>query len=163
MIEIAKILKNRDINFKWSMLGFVSKKEEEYYQNILNIIKEYNLEKNLIFMGAHENPYKYLNCADINILLSKNEAWGLVITEAKALCIPSIASNNSALKEQIQDGKNGFLVDLPQSESDYELIANKIQELIENKELYNNMVNELKKYEYNVKKIVDETDKCFFE
>lgn len=163
IIEIAKILKNRDINFKWYMLGFVSKKEEEYYQNILNIIKEYNLEKNLIFMGAHENPYKYLKHADINILLSKNEAWGLVITEAKALHIPSITSNNSALKEQIQNGVNGFLVDLPENEKDYELIANKIQELIENKELYNNMVNELKKYKYNVQKIVDETDKCFFE
>jgi len=163
MIEIAKILKNRGIDFKWYMLGFVSKKEEEYYQNIKKIIKKYNLEDNLIFMGAHENPYKYLKHADINVLLSKNEAWGLVITEAKALGIPSITSNNSALKEQIQNGENGFLVDLPQSEKDYEIIADKIQELIENKKLYACMVNKLKTYEYNVQKIVEETDKCFFE
>lgn len=163
MIEIARVLKNRDIDFKWYMLGFVSKKEEEYYTNILKTIKSYNLEDNLIFMGLHENPYKYLKHAHINILLSKNEAWGLVITEAKALAIPSIASNNSALKEQIKDGVNGYLVDLPQNEKDYKKIANKIQELIENKELYVNMVNELKTYEYNVQKIVEETDRCFFE
>lgn len=163
MIEIARVLKNRDIDFKWYMLGFVSKKEEEYYTNILKTIKSYNLEDNLIFMGPHENPYKYLKHAHINILLSKNEAWGLVITEAKALTIPSIASNNSALKEQIKDGVNGYLVDLPQNEKDYKKIANKIQELIENKELYANMVNELKTYEYNVQKIVEETDRCFFE
>lgn len=161
-IEIAKRLKQKGINFKWYMLGFVSQKEEQYYSNILNIVKENNLENNLIFMGAHENPYKYLKHAKINILLSKNEAWGLVVTESKALSIPSIVSNNSALKEQIQDGINGYLVDLPENDEDYNIIVGKIIELLNNETLYKKMVQNLKDYEFDVNKIVEETDNCFF-
>lgn len=162
-IEIAKRLKKLNINFKWYMIGFVSKKEEEYYNNLLKIIKENNLVDNIIFIEPSDNPYKYLKHAYLNILLSKNEAWGLVVTEGKALSKPCIASNNSALKEQIQDGNNGYLVDLPEKEEDYDIIVNKIIKLIKNKKLYNSMVNNLKSYNNNMEKIVEETDSCFCE
>lgn len=162
MIEIAKRLKLRGIAFKWYMLGFVSKKEEEYYQDILKRIEEDNLTENIVFLGAHENPYKYLKHADINVLLSKNEAWGLAVTEAKILNIPSIVSNNSGLKEQIENGINGFLVDLPQDNQDYEEIVDIIQNLIEDKELYNNITENLKKFEIYEENIIKETDSCFY-
>lgn len=160
MIEIARRLKSRGILFKWYMLGYISKKEEEYYENLLKIIEENDLKENVIFIGAHENPYKYLKHADINILLSKNEAWGLAVTEAKILRVPSIVSNNSALKEQIEDGVNGFLVDLPSN--DYEKIVDKIQNLIEDKALYNRIVENLNEFEICEEKIIEETDKCFY-
>lgn len=163
IVEIAKRLKNRNINFKWYMLGFVSKKEEEYYNNLLDVVKQNNLDDNLIFIGAHENPYKYLKEAYIHILLSKNEAWGLVVTEAKALKIPSIVSNNSGLKEQIEDGINGFLVDLPSTDLDYDKITDKIELLIKDKEVYTKIVNNLEDFNIDINKIVEETDKCFFE
>ena len=121
------------------------------------------MESNLIFIEPNDNPYKYLKHAYINILLSKNEAWGLVVTEGKVLGIPCIVSNNSALKEQIVNGVNGYLVDLPEKEEDYEIIIDKVLTLINNKELYNNMVNNLKKYQSNLLEIVKETDACFCE
>ena len=163
VVEIAKRLKNHNLNFKWYMLGFVSKTEEEYYNNLLKDIKNNNLDNNIIFMGAHENPYKYLSKADINILLSKNEAWGLVVTEAKVLGIPTITSNNSALKEQIQDSVNGYLVDLPESDKDYNNIVDKILLLLSDKKLYKKMVNNLKKLKSNINEIIKEMDSCFYE
>lgn len=163
VVEIAKRLKEKNINFKWYMFGFISEKEKEYYNNLLKEIKENNISDNIIFMGALENPYKYLKDAYINILLSKNEAWGLVVTEAKVLGIPSIVSNNSALKEQIQDGINGYLVDLPELDSDYDNIVNKIELLINDKKLYKDIKNNLKNFKSNIYEIVKETDKCFFE
>lgn len=162
-VEIAKRLKSKGLNFKWYMLGFISKKEEEYYNKLICEIKNNNLHNNIIFMGAHENPYKYLSCADINILLSRNEAWGLVVTEAKVLGIPTIASNNSALMEQIQDNVNGFLVDLPNCAEDYNNIVDKIMLLLNDKKLYNKMVNNLKNLKSNIKEIVKEMDSCFYE
>ena len=162
IIEVAKRLKLRNIDFKWFMLGFISEKEKEYYFKLKEIIKENKLEDNIIFMGVHKNPYKYLKHAHINVLLSKGEAWGFSITEAKILRIPSIASNNSALKEQIEDGINGYLVDLPETDLDYEIIVDKIQKLIEDKETYNNMVNNLKNYQVDLENIVKITDECFF-
>lgn len=162
ILEIAKRLKLRNIEFKWYMLGFVSPKEEEYYQKLLQMIEENNLTNNIFFLGVCENPYKYLKQANINILLSKDEAWGLALTEAKILKVPSIVSNNSALKEQISDGIDGFLVDLPKVGSDYDFIVNKIIDLIVNKDLYNKVVSNLEKFRINEEKIIYEVDKCFY-
>lgn len=162
IIEIARRLKLKNIEFKWYMLGFISQKEEKYYQRLLKIIKENNLTDNIFFLGACENPYKYLKHANINMLLSNDEAWGLALTEAKILKVPSIVSNNSALKEQIQNGVDGFLVDLPKIDDDYDIIVNKIIELIKNKNLYNKIVNNLSTFKINENDIINEIDKCFY-
>lgn len=162
IIEIARRLKLKGFEFKWYMLGFVSPKEEGYYEKLLNMIKEYDLNDNICFLGACENPYKYLKHANINILLSKDEAWGLALTEAKILKVPSIVSNNSALKEQIKDGINGFLVDLPKVDSDYDIIVNKIIDLIVDKNLYNKVVSNLAEFRINEENIIYEVDKCFY-
>jgi len=50
--------------------------------------------------------------ADVLVLLSKHEAYGLVVAEALASKTPCVVANTSALKEWI-DGKNVFGVDYP--------------------------------------------------
>ena len=161
MIEVANKLKKRNVDFKWYMLGYLSYRDEEYYKEITNKIEENNLKENIIFMGAHENPYKFLSHAYMSVLLSTDEAWGLAVTESKALAIPAIASNNSGLKEQIVSGENGYLVDLPETDDDYEKIADLMQNLIQDKELYNKMVENLKGIKDNVPEIVKVMDECF--
>ncbi|MBR3888435.1 MAG: glycosyltransferase [Clostridia bacterium] len=161
MVEIANRLKKRNIDFKWYMLGFISYRDEEYYKSLLEKIENYDLKDNIIFMGAHENPYKFLKHAYMSVLLSNDEAWGLAVTESKALAVPPIASNNSGLKEQIVSGENGYLVDLPETEEEYEAIVDMMQELINNKELYSQMVENLRGIKDNVPEIVKTMDECF--
>ena len=48
---------------------------------------------------------------DINIILSKNEAFGRVVTEAMAYGVPTIAQNFGAFPEIINSGVDGFLCD----------------------------------------------------
>ena len=47
--------------------------------------------------------------ADAVCVLSDHESWSMVITEAKALGVPVIATRTSGALEQIEDGKNGVL------------------------------------------------------
>ena len=162
IIKIAEKLKQRGLNIRWYMLGFIPELKKEFYYQLCDEIKDRGLEKNIIFMGATPNPYKYLKQAKINILLSENESWGLAITEAKALAIPSIATNNSGLKEQINSGKNGYLVDLPKKDKDYEEIVDIIQNLIKNDVLYNEMVEQLKYEKNNISETVKTMDECFW-
>ena len=160
-IEIAKRLKKKNIDFKWYMIGFTSEEQDSYDEKLRKIIKENDLVNNIIFVGVVKNPYMYLKNSKINILLSKDEAWGLAVNEARILEVPSIASNNSALKEQIKNGVDGYLVDLPESDSDYEMIVNKIIELLNNESLYESMVKELKKYKDNTQEIVKKMSEFF--
>ena len=96
-------------------------------------------------------------------MLSKDEAWGLAVNEARVLAVPSIASNNSALKEQIHDGVDGYLVDLPQNESDYQRIVSRVEELIDNHELHTQMVEQLKSYQDTTANSVKAMDECLLD
>lgn len=160
-IEIAKKLKNMGVNFKWYNFGFVHKSREEFYREINNKIKKYDLSKQYILKDNCKNPYKYLARSNLNVLFSKDEAWGLVISEAKVLGVPNIASNNSAIKEQIINNVNGYLVDIPSKESDIDNIANKIKYLYENEYILNKMKENLKLYTQDEENIVAIMNKCF--
>ena len=99
---------------------------------------------------------------DLSILFTSTEAWGLGITESKVLGIPVVASKIGGVVEQIKDRENGLLFELPVNRNDYVQIAISIKKLLEDKQLYNNMKNNLSMFTYDVEKIVDTMNECFF-
>lgn len=103
---IAQELRKRNINFKWFIIG------SSYYQYIENEIKDLFMEfkDNFIFLGMLENPYNILKKCDYLITMSDYETWGLTITEAKLLQVPCIVTDFEAAYEQIEDGKNGIIL-----------------------------------------------------
>jgi len=164
-IDLAKYLKEKGINFKWYIIGGVNKEAEYelYYEKLLRQVSEHNLENHVIFIGETDNPYKYLKDADLLVLFSPDEAWGFVVTESKILRIPIIANNTSGYKEQLLNGVNGVLVDLPKSEQEYINIADKIVELLTNKEYRNRIIKNLENFKYDSKAIVPEIEKLLKE
>ena len=86
---------------------------------------------NVHFVGfkAKNELIEYYAAADLFILLSRGDVWGLVINEAMSLSLPVITSNMciSGL-ELIKDGKNGFVVDL----NDESQILNSIFAILNN-------------------------------
>lgn len=127
-IEVMRILKERGVPLTWFCIG--STANLLVYQQIKRMLEKYELEEQFVLLGVEQNPYKYMRQADAVMVLSDYEAWSLVITEAKLLGIPVIATATSGAKEQIEDGKTGILTGF-----EAELIADVIQEYIENKEL----------------------------
>lgn len=79
---------------------------------------EWKENKNLI--NLHYVPFKaknelmkYFQAADISVLLSRSEAWGLVINESMSNATPVIATKACiAGLELIQHKTNGYLVDV---------------------------------------------------
>ncbi len=60
----------------------------------------------------------YYQAADVSVLLSRGEAWGLVINESMANGVPVIATKACiAGQELIQNGENGYLVEVNDAES----------------------------------------------
>ena len=76
----------------------------------------------------------------IYIQPSRHEGYATTILEAKVLEKPIIASNISSNSEQIQNGSNGFLVNL-----NGESFADKIQQLLTDKNIMEKITENLKK------------------
>lgn len=128
--EIAMILRQKQIDFQWIIVGDGQDKE-----HVLDKIKEYHLESNLILVGRKSNPYPYISKADIMIHPSLVESQGLTIIESMALKTPVIAVNSVGPKEFLKSGENGYLV-----KPDPEEIVYYLMKLVNDKELYKSIV-----------------------
>jgi N-acetyl-alpha-D-glucosaminyl L-malate synthase BshA len=60
-------------------------------------------------LGAHENVIPLLSAADVFLLPSEQESFGLAALEAMACEVPVVASNAGGLPEVIEHGVSGFL------------------------------------------------------
>ena len=127
-LKLAKLLKKHDIDFKWYIVG------GNYYKDVEDEIKEKysELKDNFVFMGFEDNPYNIIKKCDYLVLLSDNETWGLVITEAKILGVPCIVTDFEVAYEQIVDNKTGIIL----SRENLDSYEEKVDLIIKNKKLY---------------------------
>jgi len=87
---LIKAFKNIDKNkYKLFILGDGKKKN-----NILSLIKEYNLQKNIKLLGFKKNIYPYLKKSDLLINSSYFEGFPNVVIEAMSCGIPVICSKS---------------------------------------------------------------------
>lgn len=148
-IEIANLLKQKSVNFKWI---FVGDGPERY--KCLEKVKEYGLENYCLFIGSKENPYPYIKQADMYIQTSSVEADPLTIHEAVVLKKIIIASDIPAIKEALNYGELGCLCSLKADD-----FANQIINININRKLYNAYLSKLKNYESTNIKVIKEIKK----
>jgi D-inositol-3-phosphate glycosyltransferase len=89
------------------------------------------------FLGSvahHELPYFY-SAADVCVMPSYSESFGLVGLEAQACGCPVVASDVPGLRSVIRDGVSGYLID-GDDPGEY---ADRIGRLLENHELAQQM------------------------
>jgi N-acetyl-alpha-D-glucosaminyl L-malate synthase BshA len=63
----------------------------------------------VVFLGKLESVAPLLACADLFLLPSAQESFGLVALEAMASGVPVIGTGGSGLAEVVDDGETGFL------------------------------------------------------
>lgn len=133
-INVLYRLKKDGYKVRWYCVGDgISKKEYE------NLIKEKKLEENFVLLGEKVNPYPYIKNADIYVQPSRHEGYCLTLAEAKCLCKPIVSTNFIGAYEQIENGFNGFIV-----ESDEYKLYEKVKYIIDNKDIRNRIINNLK-------------------
>ena len=81
-------------------------------ERLRDLAKTLGLASRVDFMGAvwGESKFQYLAAADIFVLPSVHEGFGLVFLEAMHCGLPVIASTSGGQTEFLQDGETGFLV-----------------------------------------------------
>ena len=143
IIEAARFLKNDNYGFRIIFVGY-GEDTEKYVE----MTKKYNLQENVIFVGAKENPYPYFNIADCIILSSDYEGYPVVFLESYILNKPIITTDVSDYKD-IERGR-GIVV-----KKDEKYIYNAMKDFIKNgyqiKEKFN-----AEKYNLDIQKRLNE-------
>ncbi len=74
----------------------------------LELAKNMGIAKNVHFIGSFPNVEMIFGVADLLLLPSSKESFGLVALEAMACGVPVISSNTGGLPEVVLDGITGF-------------------------------------------------------
>lgn len=130
LLSLYEKLLNDNFKVKLVLAGL----DEELIINKISF-KNKKLYDKLIYLGHIENPDQIIPIADIFILLSKREGFGLSIIEASSCSIPIIANNIVGLRDSVSENKTGILIDNFDNFRDY----NKIKEIISDNNLRKNL------------------------
>ncbi len=88
-----------------------------------------------VFVGEQPNIVEYLSTADVLLLPSEQESFGLAALEAMACEVPVVASRVGGVPEVVTDGETGFLSEV----GDVDKMAEDAAGLLSNKELWSAM------------------------
>lgn len=116
MPQVIKKVPNAKLVFVGgeSLSNKLSKDRAELAKRVKQLIKDLKLEKDVIFTGTidyHQLPRLY-NSSDVVALCSKNEGFGLAITEGMACGNPIVGTKVGGIPIQVKDNENGFLVNV---------------------------------------------------
>lgn len=124
-IDAMKILKDKGEKVRWYVLG-----DGDQRKKLEEQIKQLNLEKDFLLMGAVSNPYPYMAQADIYVHASRFEGKSIAIQEAQILGKPILVSDCSGNREQVIPNVDGLMRNLTPEE-----ISDGILELLHNQEM----------------------------
>ncbi len=129
-LEACRILKERNVKFKWYALG-----RGEYKSEMEQYISDYHLEDSFILLGVTPNPYPYIKNCTLYVQTSRHEGFGLSIAEARILNKPVVTTEFDAVWTQMVQGENGLVV-----AQDPVAVADAVERLLQDKHLYDHIV-----------------------
>lgn len=143
------------IDTKESDLGVYIIGDSEPTNEYVDIIRKKNL-KNIHFVEFQKKDVlnKYYHAADIFVLPTREDIWGLVINEAMAKGLPVITTYECVAGcELIEPGINGWLIHC----EDVDMLSKKIKNLVHNQELrvYMSHNNLVKIQKYTLERMAD--------
>lgn len=106
LLEIHRDLLREGHDYNLYILG-----EGKERKRLEEYIKNNNLEQNTKLLGFKENPYKYINSADIYVCSSYKEGYNTAIIEALILQKPILTTKCSGMNDILENGKYGIIVE----------------------------------------------------
>ena len=159
LIEAIKILKDKlgNIDVKLNIVGYGEQeallKSQVMSAGLEDIVQIYNTE------NVKCNPYAMVASSDVFVMASRSESFGMTRIEALVLGVPVITTNVANSDKLIQK-EYGMIV-----ENTTEGIASGIEKVITNKQLLEELKQNLKNYSYSKQneKIIKQVQKLLEE
>lgn len=125
-------------NIRWWIIG-----DGPVYNEIKDQIQRLNLENYVYLVGMKENPYPYIEKADLYVQPSRFEGYPMSILEALILKKIVVATANKGAEEMLKKLNCGIL-----SKIDSQDLSEKIEELIENEQYYDKKRHEISEIDF---------------
>lgn len=119
-VEVAEELKKRNFKFRWYCVG-----DGMCMDEVKALIADKHLDDEFVMLGRKDNPYPYINAADLYVQTSRHEGFGLAIAEALILGKVVLSTDIECVSEQIDDGLNGYI-----EKMDVQSFANRILKIL---------------------------------
>src|SRR5699024_6884611 len=119
------------------------------------LVNKLKLSDSVLFLGKQKNVSDLLSIADLKLLLSTKESFGLVLLEAMACEVPCLGTNVGGIPEVIIHDKTGYIVEL----GDTEHAATQAIKLLSDEvllEQFSKNASYYAKNKFNSKKILEE-------
>ena len=113
-------------------------------------IEQYGMKEHVIILGKRDNPYPYIKACDIYVQPSRYEGKAVTVREAQILHKPVIITDFPTAHSQVEDGYDGVIVPL-----DNEGCADGIVRVIKDRNLQNQLIENMKKTDYSNEKEVE--------
>lgn len=105
-IRAADVLRDKGIDFVWYVVG-----EGPHRAKYESEIAKRGLGRHFFLLGKRSNPYPYIKSCDIYCQNSAFEGLGIAVIEAMYLGKPVIVTDVLGLREVVQDGVTGYVVE----------------------------------------------------
>jgi N-acetyl-alpha-D-glucosaminyl L-malate synthase BshA len=106
-VDILAKVREKGANARLIMVGDGPERSAVVYR-----AEQLNLNGNITFVGKQANIADYLGVADVFLLPSELESFGLAALEAQACEVPVIATRIGGLPEVVSEGETGYLSDI---------------------------------------------------
>ena len=104
-IESLRLLDRDGLDFKALIIGDGPLKES-LRESSQDLIEKGKLQ----FTGVRRDVKSILTLADASVLSSTREGFSIVVLESMAAAVPFVATDVGGNREQIEDGRSGFIV-----------------------------------------------------
>ena len=104
------------------------KKDDKYYQELLELIQELKLHDSVHFIGYDKNPFRWVKNADCFVFPSRAEGLPNALIEASYLGVPCAASSClNIVADIIKDGQNGYIAAVDDIEGLAQAMINSVE------------------------------------
>jgi len=108
-IKSIAILKKTHTNVVGLIVGGVREDKNLYFESLKTLVKELNIEKDIVFTGSQSSVAEIYALSDVVVSASKKpESFGRSVAEALALNTPVVATNHGGVLDIIIENENGY-------------------------------------------------------
>ncbi len=106
LLRVHKKLLEEGLNHRVLIVG-----DGYDFENIKKLKTELGVDQTAMMLGFTDNPYPYFQAADFFVLSSRYEGYPTVLYEALTLKKPIVATDVSGVREMLNDGELGLIVE----------------------------------------------------
>lgn len=144
------------------VVGEDESRSGEYGARLRRLVEELRLTASVYLLGRREEVAPLIASLDVLVSASRTEAFGMVLVEAAACGVPSVATATEGAREIVDDGVTGLIVPI----DDVHALASSVASLLRDESLRHTLgarARESARARFGLERMAAETERVYEE